>query len=115
METSFSIARRTRSKSAQLGLRLRISQKRSTLLLHKSDYSCPDDRRSVRLHRSIVRHDNKLLDNGLREQHSIEGIGVMLRQNLHGRSVLESYRQLDEPAVVDAFGEGSRQANFSEA
>jgi hypothetical protein len=62
-----------------------------------------------------VRHYNKLLDNGLREQHSIERIGVMLRQNLHGRGVLESYRQLDEPAVVDAFGEGSRQANFSEA
>src|SRR6476620_6213372 len=99
MVTSYSIVRRTRSKSVQLVLRPRINRRRSTLPLHKSDWLCPDDWRSVRLHGSIVRHDNKLLDNGLREQHSIERISVMLRQNLHGCRVLESYGQLDEPAV----------------
>ena len=53
--------------------------------------------------------DYQAFDLCLRDEHSIERVSVVLRQELHRGSVFESYRQLQEAAVLDAFRERPRK------
>ncbi len=69
---------------------------------------------AVRLEASVVCDEHEPLDLCLREQHAIEGVGVVTRKKFYCVGMLERNRQLDEAALVHAFGEGLWEPNASE-
>lgn len=61
-----------------------------------------------------MRDEHEAFDLCLREQHAIERIGVMWRKEFDRSCVIESNRQLDEPALIHALGKRLRQSHSAE-
>lgn len=77
-------------------------------------FLCPQHCHGIFLKFSIMRDDRQALALGLGDQHAVEGVGVMVRQVLHGLSMGIAEWKLEKSSEFDFIRKPARRIQFSE-